>query len=61
MDAAAWDSRYAGSELIWSAEPNRFVAAELGALPPGRAAELDRLGAESYPTHRAFLGGVRGR
>jgi len=40
VDAAAWDSRYAGSELIWSAEPNRFVAAELGALPPGRALDL---------------------
>lgn len=40
MDAAAWDRRYADTELVWSAEPNRFVAAELGGLPPGRALDL---------------------
>lgn len=40
MDADAWDERYAASELVWSAEPNRFVAEELAALPPGRAADL---------------------
>ncbi len=40
MDADAWDERYAASELVWSAEPNRFVAEELADLPPGRAADL---------------------
>lgn len=40
MDAAAWDHRYASAELVWTAEPNRFVAAELSDLPPGRALDL---------------------
>jgi SAM-dependent methyltransferase len=40
MDAAAWDARYAAADLVWSAEPNRFVAAELTDLPPGRALDL---------------------
>ena len=40
MDQAAWDERYAGPELVWGAGPNRFVAGELAALPPGRALDL---------------------
>jgi SAM-dependent methyltransferase len=40
MDASAWDQRYAGTDLVWSATPNQFVAAELADLPPGRAADL---------------------
>lgn len=40
MDASAWDRRYAESELLWSAEPNRFVAAELVDLAPGRVVDL---------------------
>ena len=40
MDAEAWDERYAANELVWSAEPNRFVAEELTDLPPGRAVDL---------------------
>lgn len=40
MDAAAWDARYAASELVWSAGPNQFVEAECAALPPGRALDL---------------------
>jgi SAM-dependent methyltransferase len=41
MDAADWDARYAATaELEWGAEPNRWVAAELGDLPPGRACDL---------------------
>ena len=40
MDAEAWDERYAASELVWSAEPNQFVAAECADLPPGRAVDL---------------------
>lgn len=40
MDAEAWDERYAGTELVWSATPNLFVAAECADLPPGRAVDL---------------------
>ncbi len=40
MDAEAWDERYRTSELVWSAGPNIFVAAELAGLPPGRAVDL---------------------
>ena len=40
MDAADWDRRYADPELVWGAEPNRFVAAELAGLTPGRALDL---------------------
>ena len=40
MDAEAWDERYADSELVWSVEPNQFVAAECADLPPGRALDL---------------------
>ena len=40
MDANGWDERYAASDLVWSAEPNRFVAEELADLPPGRALDL---------------------
>ncbi|WNZ07656.1 class I SAM-dependent methyltransferase [Streptomyces sp. 11x1] len=41
MDAATWDERYRGRELVWKAEPNRFVAEELAGLKPsGRAVDL---------------------
>jgi SAM-dependent methyltransferase len=40
MDAAGWDERYAASELVWSAEPNRFVAEVCADLAPGRALDL---------------------
>jgi len=40
MDAHAWDERYAASDLVWSREPNQFVAAELADLPPGSAVDL---------------------
>ena len=40
MDAAAWDERYREKELVWSAEPNVFVAEEVASLPPGRAIDL---------------------
>ena len=33
MDADAWDERYAATDLVWSREPNQFVAAELADLP----------------------------
>src|SRR4051794_41771448 len=40
MDSATWDQRYAVSELVWSAEANRWVIEELSDLPPGRALDL---------------------
>lgn len=40
MDAREWDERYAASDLVWSAGPNRFVEAECADLPPGRAVDL---------------------
>jgi SAM-dependent methyltransferase len=40
VDAEDWDERYAASELVWSREPNQFVAAELADLPPGTAVDL---------------------
>jgi SAM-dependent methyltransferase len=35
-----WNARYAGKELLWTAEPNRLFAAEVGGLPPGRALDV---------------------
>ncbi len=40
MDRLGWDQRYAGSDLVWTAEPNRFVVAEVQDMPPGRALDL---------------------
>ena len=40
MAAQDWDERYAAHDLVWSAEPNVFVAAELADLEPGRALDL---------------------
>jgi len=41
VDSSAWDDRYADSEdLVWSAEPNRFVVQEVADLAPGRALDL---------------------
>ena len=40
MEPADWDERYAGSGLLWTAEPNRFLVAEAGGLDPGRALDL---------------------
>src|ERR1700754_3536553 len=40
MDADAWDERYAATELVWSAGPNRFVEEECADLQPGRALDL---------------------
>ncbi|MEO6997004.1 MAG: methyltransferase domain-containing protein [Terracoccus sp.] len=40
MDARDWDERYAAHDLVWSAEPNQFVAELVGALPPGRAIDV---------------------
>ena len=40
MDAEAWNERYEQKELLWSREPNQFVAEVTAGLPPGRAADL---------------------
>ena len=40
VDSRRWDERYAGAEFEWTTRPNRFVAAELAELPPGRALDL---------------------
>lgn len=39
-DSAGWDRRYAGSELVWTSEANRFLAAEAEGLAVGRALDL---------------------
>ncbi|HUZ71279.1 MAG TPA: class I SAM-dependent methyltransferase [Candidatus Saccharimonadales bacterium] len=40
MDRDAWNARYADAELVWSAEPNRFLVQEVAGLTPGRALDL---------------------
>jgi len=40
VDAEGWDERYADSELVWSGEPNVFVAAHLTGRTPGAALDL---------------------
>lgn len=40
MDAEAWNARYAGSDLVWTREPNLFVARELVGVTPGTAVDL---------------------
>jgi SAM-dependent methyltransferase len=39
-DAQEWDSRYAGSDRVWSAAPNAWVAATIGSWFTGRALDL---------------------
>jgi SAM-dependent methyltransferase len=36
----AWNQRYSGAELVWTARPNRFLVAETSDLTPGRALDL---------------------
>lgn len=40
MRAGDWNRKYEERPLVWGEEPNRFVAAETAALPPGRALDL---------------------
>jgi 2-polyprenyl-3-methyl-5-hydroxy-6-metoxy-1,4-benzoquinol methylase len=35
-----WNRRYAESELLWSAKPNRFLVMEVAGMTPGRALDL---------------------
>ncbi|MEV7773577.1 class I SAM-dependent methyltransferase [Kitasatospora sp. NPDC086791] len=40
MDSQDWDDRYAASELVWGAAPNRWVVRELTGRTPGHALDL---------------------
>jgi len=41
MDREGWDERYRSKDLVWGAEPNRFVEEVLGSRgPAGRALDL---------------------
>ncbi len=40
MDRDDWDARYEAQELVWSAEPNRFLVAEICDESPGRGLDL---------------------
>ncbi|HVO22197.1 MAG TPA: hypothetical protein VMW56_01065 [Candidatus Margulisiibacteriota bacterium] len=41
MDRKDWNERYAAQELLWGAEPNRFLAEELRDVPAhGRALDI---------------------
>lgn len=40
MDAVEWDARYAAADLVWSAEPNRFLPPAVEGIAPGRALDL---------------------
>lgn len=40
MDRDDWDQRYRQKELLWSAEPNRFLVEVVFGLDPGRAYDL---------------------
>jgi SAM-dependent methyltransferase len=40
VDQQEWDELYASTDLVWTAEANRFVVEELADLPAGRALDL---------------------
>ncbi|MEX1208980.1 MAG: class I SAM-dependent methyltransferase [Acidimicrobiia bacterium] len=40
MDRHAWDERYRDKELLWTAEPNRFLVEIASGLEPGVALDL---------------------
>jgi SAM-dependent methyltransferase len=40
VDREEWNRRYGERELLWTAEPNRFVVAETADLAPGAALDL---------------------
>ena len=40
MDRDDWNARYSGAELLWKAEPNRFLVEEIAGLQPGRALDV---------------------
>jgi len=40
MEREDWDARYEGGELLWKAEPNRFLVEQTGDLTPGTVLDL---------------------
>ncbi|MFM7224651.1 MAG: class I SAM-dependent methyltransferase [Actinomycetota bacterium] len=40
MDRDAWNERYRGAALVWTAEPNRFLVEQVAGLAPGRVVDL---------------------
>ena len=40
MNREDWNRRYAEKEFVWTVDANRFVTAEIGSMPPGRALDL---------------------
>ncbi len=40
MSREQWDERYGTGELIWKADPNRFLVEELGTAVPGSALDI---------------------
>ncbi len=40
MDSSMWDDRYRSTELLWSADPNRFVRDFFSDREPGRVVDL---------------------
>lgn len=40
MNREQWNKRYADKELVWTADPNRFLVAEVARMQPGRALDL---------------------
>ena len=40
LDRNAWNDRYRTTDLVWTADANRFVVAEATALHPGRVLDL---------------------
>ncbi|MFE2538513.1 SAM-dependent methyltransferase [Actinacidiphila glaucinigra] len=39
-EAEFWDARYAGSDRVWSGNPNNVLVSEVGGLKPGTALDL---------------------
>jgi len=40
VDAEDWNQRYEGAELLWTAQPNRTLVAEIANMVPGRALDV---------------------
>lgn len=40
MDSEMWDARYEAQELVWGAEPNRFLPPVVADLPPTTALDI---------------------
>lgn len=40
MEREDWNARHGEAGLLFGGEPNRFLVAEVGSLPPGRALDL---------------------